>query len=70
MARALDPEVGREGALRREAGVVHSDAATRAERTRVGGGVDLRDRTRDDDTVDVRDGEGDTGRRRFSFLRR
>jgi hypothetical protein len=75
MARALDPEVGREGALRREAAVVHSDAATRAERTRVGGGVDLTDRTRDrdDDKVDVDslyDTDDEPVEHRRRFLRR
>jgi hypothetical protein len=39
MRRAL----GREGAIRREAAVAHTDAVDRVERTRVGGGVDLRD---------------------------
>ena len=78
MARALDPEVGREGALRREAAVIHDDAEARAERTRVGNGVDLRDRDRDrvrdgdlaDDTdgTVVADDDADTHRR--GFLRR
>jgi hypothetical protein len=70
LARAIDPEVGREGALRREAAVIHNDATARAERTRVGGGVDVRDRDRDDTDVDVRDdAEPETTGRR-SFLRR
>jgi hypothetical protein len=60
MARAVDPATGREGALRREAEVVHGDAAARADRTRVGGGVDIRDRDRADieqDTADTTDTE-------------
>jgi hypothetical protein len=43
LARALDPEVGTEGAVRRHAATAHDDAVTRVERSRVGGGVDLRD---------------------------
>jgi hypothetical protein len=68
LARAIDPEVGREGALRREAAIIHDDATTRAERTRVGNGVE-RERVRDadDTTVDVRD---DGPEKRRSFLRR
>ena len=76
MRRAIDPEVGREGALRREAAVIHDDARNRAERTRVGNGVEReRVRDHDDTTVDVRDNtdaddtEAETTRRR-SFLRR
>jgi hypothetical protein len=52
IARALDPEVGTEGAVRRQAATAHDDAVTRVERTRVGGGVDLRDSGRADETVD------------------
>jgi hypothetical protein len=48
LRRALDPTVGREGAVRREAATVHDDAVGRVDRTRVGGGVDLRDRDRVD----------------------
>ena len=54
IARALDPEVGREGAVRHAAETVHDDAVTRVDKTRVGGGVDLRDRDRND-AVDARD---------------
>jgi hypothetical protein len=73
MARALDPEVGREGALRRDAAVIHDDAAARAERTRVGGGVDLRDRDGDRDLADDTDGtvvDDDADTHRRGFLRR
>jgi hypothetical protein len=71
MRRAIDPEIGREGALRREAAVIHDDARTRAERTRVGNGVE-RERVRDADetTVDVRGDEEHETTRRRSFLRR
>ena len=71
LARAIDPEIGREGALRREAAVVHDDARARADRTRVGGGVDLRDRDRDDDTVvDTRDDAEPAGIGRRGLFRR
>jgi hypothetical protein len=61
MRRALDPDVGREGAIRREAAVAHTDAVDRVERTRVGGGVDLRDgdRTRAEDVDQDTSGEVD-----------
>ncbi|MEY2475699.1 MAG: hypothetical protein QOG87_1014 [Actinomycetota bacterium] len=67
MARALDPEVGREGQLRREAAEIHDDAEARAERTHVGGGVDLRDRARDSDDGEIHDDAepAENGRRRF-----
>jgi hypothetical protein len=67
MARAIDPEVGREGALRREAAVIHDDATTRAERTRVGNGVE---RTSEDTDVDVRDDAEPETIGRGSFFRR
>ena len=55
LARALDPTVGTEGDIASRADTVHDDAVRRVERTRVGGGVDLRerddvDRDKDDDT--------------------
>ena len=53
IARALDPEVGREGAIRHEAATAHDDAVTRVDKTRVGGGVDLRDQ----DTDGIPDGD-------------
>jgi hypothetical protein len=61
MRRALDPDVGREGAIRREAAAAHTDAVARVERTRVGGGVDLRDadRARADDVDQDTSGEVD-----------
>jgi hypothetical protein len=61
MRRALDPDVGREGAIRREAAVAHTDAVDRVERTRVGGGVDLRDadRARAEDVDQDTSGEVD-----------
>jgi hypothetical protein len=68
MARALDPDVGREGALRREAAVIHDDAAVRAERTRIAGGTELRERDRDAD--EVVDNDDETVTKRRSFLRR
>lgn len=57
IARALDPEVGTEGAVRRQAATAHDDAVTRVERTRVGGGVDLRERARRDDEATADDDE-------------
>lgn len=57
IARALDPEVGTEGAVRRQAATAHDDAVTRVERTRVGGGVDLRERARRDDEATAEDDE-------------
>jgi hypothetical protein len=61
MRRALDPDVGREGAIRRDAAVAHTDAVDRVERTRVGGGVDLRDgdRARAEDVDQDTSGEVD-----------
>lgn len=73
ISRALDPAVGREGAVRHEAETVHGDAVTRVEKTRVGGGVDLRDRDRDrydDDAVDSRDDGVERHEERRGFLRR
>ena len=52
ITRALDPGIGREATIRDEAETAHDDAVTRVEKTRVGGGVDLRDRDRGDDGVD------------------
>jgi hypothetical protein len=48
LARALDPAIGEEGEVRARAASVHEDAVGRVERTRVGGGVDLRDRLHED----------------------
>jgi hypothetical protein len=44
LTRALDPAIGTEAAARRQAETAHDEAVTRVEHTRVGGGVDLRDR--------------------------
>jgi hypothetical protein len=44
LARALDPTIGEEGDVRTVADARHEDAVRRVDRTRVGGGVDLRDR--------------------------
>jgi hypothetical protein len=44
LTRALDPAVGTEGEVRHQAATVHDDALTRVERTRIVGGVDLRER--------------------------
>lgn len=60
LRRAVDPDIGPEASLRRDADAAHDDAATRVERHRIGGGVDLRDRLaadeRADDTI-VQDAE-------------
>jgi tight adherence protein B len=60
---SVDPDVGTEGAVRRDAATVHDDAVARVERTRVGGGVDLRDRDRVDEAdADMVDEERRTRR--------
>jgi hypothetical protein len=71
MRRALDPDVGREGTLRRDAATAHDDAVSRVDKTRVGGGVDVTDRATaptsdtsdDDEKADV--ATASRGRRRF-----
>jgi hypothetical protein len=56
LARALDPTVGTEADLRTRADAAdtaHDEATARVDRTRVGGGVDLRDR--EEQTADQRE---------------
>ena len=59
LTRALDPGIGEEGELQTRAATVHEDAERRVDRTRVGGGVDLRDGDRERDYDRVLDEEAD-----------
>jgi hypothetical protein len=57
IARALDPDVGREGAIQRDAATAHDDAVTRVDKSRVGGGVDLRDKKSTDEPAEAKEQE-------------